>query len=184
MSCSDCYTCNICRPEFVYNPSCQKCFEICGDGKRFNLECDDGNNEDGDGCSRDCKVEPGFNCLGGSATEKDNCVIYRPERVKLTQIGQIRQSTRVVINLKLNYLPNSLIQSQDCANKCNQILVGTITGGDRSSVSITSEYLSGTRYFFSMTIEFGRSYMAKFTLNINVNSSLQKYFGGIGVEPL
>jgi cysteine-rich repeat protein len=29
---------------------------MCGDGKRFILQCDDGNNEDGDGCSRDCKI--------------------------------------------------------------------------------------------------------------------------------
>ncbi len=157
---------------------------MCGDGKRFTLECDDGNNEDGDGCSRDCKIEPEYNCTGGSPEGRDSCVIYRPEKLRLTQIGQIRRSTSVVINLRLNYLPNSLIQSQDCANKCNQILVGTISSGDRSSVSITSEYLAGTRYLFTMTIEFGRTYIAKFTLNVNVRSSLQKYFGGIGVEPL
>jgi cysteine-rich repeat protein len=41
---------------FAYDPITQKCFEMCGDGKRFILQCDDGNNEDGDGCSRDCKI--------------------------------------------------------------------------------------------------------------------------------
>lgn len=30
------------------------CVETCGDGKRFELDCDDGNRIDGDGCNRDC----------------------------------------------------------------------------------------------------------------------------------
>jgi cysteine-rich repeat protein len=29
---------------------------MCGDGKRFVLECDDENNFDGDGCSKDCRI--------------------------------------------------------------------------------------------------------------------------------
>mgnify|MGYP002146198205 CR=1 FL=1 len=56
LTCQDCYRCQVCRPEFIYEPKSQKCFEFCGDGRRFNVECDDGNNEDGDGCSRDCKI--------------------------------------------------------------------------------------------------------------------------------
>ena len=38
--------------------------EICGDGRNLGqFECDDGNNRDGDGCSRDCNEEPGFKCI-------------------------------------------------------------------------------------------------------------------------
>src|SRR5690606_31406831 len=39
-------------------------FEVCGDGLLTADEaCDDGNTEDGDGCSADCKsVEPGMIC--------------------------------------------------------------------------------------------------------------------------
>lgn len=99
-------------------------------------------------------------------------------------VGQIRKSSSVVVNIKLNYLPGSLIQSQDCSNKCSQILVGAITEGDRNVVSIVSEYLSGTKYIFTMTVEFGRSYMAQFKLNVSINNSMAKYFGGIGVNPL
>uniref|UniRef100_A0A8C3RKL1 Pappalysin 2 n=1 Tax=Cyanoderma ruficeps TaxID=181631 RepID=A0A8C3RKL1_9PASS len=38
----------------------------CGDGKVTTLEeeCDDGDLLDGDGCSRKCKKEKGFNCVG------------------------------------------------------------------------------------------------------------------------
>jgi hypothetical protein len=35
-----------------------------------------------------------------------------------------------------------------------------------------------------MTIEFGRTYMARFKLNIGVNSSYMKFFGGMGVQPI
>ena len=47
------------------------CIENCGDGKKFVLACDDGNNNDGDGCSRDCKIEQGYICRGGSPNTRD-----------------------------------------------------------------------------------------------------------------
>ena len=43
------------------------CIEVCGDGIFHNIdhECDDGNSEDGDGCTSECAVEYGFACPGG-----------------------------------------------------------------------------------------------------------------------
>jgi len=38
-----------------YN-STKSCTEICGDGKKYILDCDDGNNNNGDGCSSLCKI--------------------------------------------------------------------------------------------------------------------------------
>lgn len=38
------------------------CADICGDGKIFTNECDDGNTNDGDGCSSACKVESKYTC--------------------------------------------------------------------------------------------------------------------------
>jgi len=45
-----------------YNKYGNDCIEVnCGDGRRTsNEECDDGNNDDGDGCSHDCKIERGW----------------------------------------------------------------------------------------------------------------------------
>ena len=41
----------------------------CGDGFRVAPEeCDDGNLEDNDGCSFNCKIEVGWTCVGGNAT--------------------------------------------------------------------------------------------------------------------
>ena len=36
--------------------------------------CDDGNSADGDGCSRDCKVEPGFTCSPQTRSDVQNCM--------------------------------------------------------------------------------------------------------------
>ncbi len=46
------------------------CTEICGDGLNMGgqLECDDGDRIDGDGCSKDCKIEKGWTCLRNSGT--------------------------------------------------------------------------------------------------------------------
>ena len=56
LSCHDSYSCRECRPEFNFDAASELCTEHCGDGRKFVLPCDDGNNNDGDGCSMDCKV--------------------------------------------------------------------------------------------------------------------------------
>lgn len=49
---------------------------VCGDGKRAGSEeCDDGNLEDGDGCSQQCTVEANFHCFetdNGNSTSTIN----------------------------------------------------------------------------------------------------------------
>ncbi|KAL4510600.1 hypothetical protein ABPG72_004754 [Tetrahymena utriculariae] len=38
------------------------CEDICGDGIIQNQECDDGNQQNGDGCNEKCQIEPLFEC--------------------------------------------------------------------------------------------------------------------------
>jgi cysteine-rich repeat protein len=46
----------------------------CGDNKRAISEgCEDGNLKAGDGCSPTCTIEPGYGCMGGSASSPDHC---------------------------------------------------------------------------------------------------------------
>jgi cysteine-rich repeat protein len=53
-SCTNGNTCKKCSPGYsVQNGQCN---EICGDGIRFVLPCDDGNRRDGDGCSSQCQI--------------------------------------------------------------------------------------------------------------------------------
>jgi fibro-slime domain-containing protein len=55
-----------CFPTCHFEPKCDStvgsCTSKCGDGLVVNEECDDGNTNDGDGCSHECKVENGWEC--------------------------------------------------------------------------------------------------------------------------
>lgn len=62
---SECFMCNSLLGLILQGQTCtcidgyiliNICVQICGDGKLFQLGCDDGNNENGDGCSSTCKV--------------------------------------------------------------------------------------------------------------------------------
>ena len=183
LSCIDCYTCVQCRPEFNFNPHYNLCFEKCGDGKKFVLECDDGNSADNDGCSRDCHIEQGHTCTGGSPDTPDNCFIFQPGQVTLSLSGQIRMETSMILNVRLDYLPQALLQSADCNNKCFNVLVGEIMDGDKAATSITSEYLPGSTYSFAVKVEFGRSYIGKFTIKISIDRAIGlKYFGQVSAS--
>jgi cysteine-rich repeat protein len=60
------------------------CIEVCGDGKNFGNEmCDDGNLDDGDGCSSTCEVEPDYQCGGGYPYKRDTCQYIRTEIVEV-----------------------------------------------------------------------------------------------------
>ena len=104
LSCEDCYTCEVCSPDFIYDPVSQLCIERCGDGKRYTHECDDNNNDNGDGCNMACQIEPGYQCVGGSPTSRDTCLPYNPSSVTMIQTGQIRYATKIVINVKMDYM--------------------------------------------------------------------------------
>lgn len=46
----------------------------CGNNVRNNdEECDDGNNQSGDGCTSNCFIEPGHVCNDPSPSQPDQC---------------------------------------------------------------------------------------------------------------
>jgi cysteine-rich repeat protein len=58
------YAC-LTAPAFLECEEPSRCAPTCGNGMVNELEgCDDGNPDDGDGCSSSCEIEPGFTCLG------------------------------------------------------------------------------------------------------------------------
>ena len=71
--CVDCDVCITCAAGHTLNATNGQCSEVCGDGRRFTLPCDDGNLVNGDGCSNTCQVESGFFCVGGSPARRDTC---------------------------------------------------------------------------------------------------------------
>ncbi|CAI2381489.1 unnamed protein product [Moneuplotes crassus] len=52
------------------------CSDDCGDGKVMSVQagyCDDGGNDDGDGCSSTCVVETGWTCTSGDSSTASTC---------------------------------------------------------------------------------------------------------------
>uniref|UniRef100_A0A915PPJ6 Sushi domain-containing protein n=1 Tax=Setaria digitata TaxID=48799 RepID=A0A915PPJ6_9BILA len=65
--------------EGLHSPSTTYSYNtnVCGDGKRsIDEECDDGNLNDGDGCSQNCIVEEKFHCVEESKESASVCYIY------------------------------------------------------------------------------------------------------------
>jgi cysteine-rich repeat protein len=61
------------------------CIEKCGDGENYGLHaCDDGNTDNGDGCSSTCTQETDFYCRGGFMGNKDSCYYVMTELKKAT----------------------------------------------------------------------------------------------------
>jgi fibro-slime domain-containing protein len=58
------FTCDIPGARCRTTPDCAggTCTKVCGDGLVIDEACDDGNLEDGDGCSDTCSVESGWSC--------------------------------------------------------------------------------------------------------------------------
>ncbi|CDW87712.1 lipoprotein [Stylonychia lemnae] len=55
------------------------CYEVCGDGRNYkywivgSTACDDGNNDNYDGCDSNCVTEYGYDCTGGDYDSTDLC---------------------------------------------------------------------------------------------------------------
>jgi cysteine-rich repeat protein len=155
--------------------------EICGDGKKYTSECDDGNNINGDGCSKDCNLEVGFSCYGGSPRTRDTCTSVLPSFISIEDKGQSRLYGKVVLNVRLNFLPRSLITSaNDCKDACSSVLNAKVTRVAKAPQSITARYIPTTSFLFSIEIDFGMEPLNQFTVEIGVNQNLKtQYFSGI-----
>lgn len=183
-TCVDCDTCASCSLGFFQPSANAKCQEVCGDGKRFVLGCDDGNSVNGDGCSSTCQVEVGWNCQGGSPSSADQCSRGAPAALTFTSTGQSHTWGKVIVNVKVNYLPQSLIvNANDCKFNCNNVLLVKIISGDGSANSITSSYIPNSAYSFSVEVNFGKEPFGIFTAQISLNPAIAaKYFVGVNTS--
>ncbi|CDW72132.1 UNKNOWN [Stylonychia lemnae] len=62
-----------------------ECEDICGDGLIIEKNCDDGNQNSGDGCSNECEIEAGFNCPAANQT----CHEIVPPLLTITAITKL-----------------------------------------------------------------------------------------------
>ncbi len=56
LNCIDQAQCTTCDASLYYLTPIDTCDDVCGDGFRIHVDCDDGNSVNGDGCSDTCKV--------------------------------------------------------------------------------------------------------------------------------
>jgi len=112
---------------------------------------------------------------------KDSCSKGLPTALTLRSTGQSHVWGKVIINIKLNYLPKALIDSAvDCKNRCNKVLSAKIISGDKSAVSIVAQYIPNSRYSFSVEVHFSKEPIGMFVLQVGVRPSIAaKYFGQI-----
>jgi hypothetical protein len=89
-----------------------------------------------------------------------------------------------VLNVRVNYLPLTLIQSaSDCSSNCRNVLSVKIVSGDSSAVSIVGSYIPTSSYSFSVVIDFQREPIGVFSVKIGINPLLaSKYFSGVDIS--
>ena len=80
------------------------CKDICGDGKLYSVECDDGNVVDGDGCSSSCVVQKDYTCVGGTATSPSLCSYSGPVEIKVS--SYIKDPLKNAVYLIASIFPN------------------------------------------------------------------------------
>jgi cysteine-rich repeat protein len=176
LSCSSQSACLQCRPEFTYNWAALRCQEVCGDGLRFSLSCDDGNNLSGDGCSSDCRIETNYVCYGGSPNSADYCTQIRPAQLTLSLTGTSHLSGAIILNVRSNYLPANLSDpAVACADLCQQLLNVSIVQGDKAVSSVKIQYFPGT-FSFSVSLNFGREPIGQFTVRVGVDPNVASVF--------
>ena len=104
-----------------------------------------------------------------------------PSAIAFEERGQSHLYGKIVLNVRVNYLPMALINSAiDCKNNCNNVLDVDIVSGYAGAKSITARYISTTSYIFSIEIDFGREPIGIFSVQVGINQRLKtQYFNGI-----
>lgn len=64
----------------------------------------------------------------------------------------------------MNYLPTNLTTKiKECNQSCDKILLVKLVDGQRTFLSIKSNYIKGSSYSFGIEIDFGREPVSPFT---------------------
>lgn len=172
--------CNQCVPGFqleelnYFGQKAAFCSEKCGDGRRYELDCDDGNNRNGDGCNSKCEVEKGWTCQGGSSIRASTCAEFIPNRSIINPTGAVNLFGRVVQGVRLSYIPAELTKN-DCA-ECSKLLWVRIISSDVIP-GVRVNYMPKSKYQFLCEFDFnGLFSIPVFSVSIQINPDYAKYF--------
>lgn len=83
-----------CPTGYTFDSVSIQCVEICGDGQRVSMECDDGNVVSGDGCSEICQVEADYTCQG-PLSQPSLCSYNKPLEIILVDTIKDMNSNKV-----------------------------------------------------------------------------------------
>jgi proprotein convertase subtilisin/kexin type 5 len=179
-NCTDDKSCTACQSGF--NLAAGYCTEICGDGKRFVLACDDGNTINGDGCSSTCTIESGYNCRGGTSTSKDTCVAFAPSKTIISVRGKVHEIGKVTSGYRINYVPSELLKN-GCP-LCSQLLMIKQISGDSIAV-ISENFVPQTQYSINVVFDFnGIEPIPDFNVTVQVNPVLASYFPNVDISQI
>ncbi|CAI2365637.1 unnamed protein product [Moneuplotes crassus] len=99
-----CLLCTEINSGLYFESLSNTCIEQCGKGYNLGfIECDDGNNADGDGCSSQCTVETNWSCDGGNQYRPDLCASVIVPIAELASINQYSSLASVLLNEKVTF---------------------------------------------------------------------------------
>ncbi len=88
-----------------------------------------------------------------------------PTEISFENRGQSRLYGKAVVNVKVNYLPQALLDSaSECANYCKSVITASIVKGFQGAQTITARYIPTTSFIFSIEVDFGREPIGQFSL--------------------
>ncbi|CDW81534.1 UNKNOWN [Stylonychia lemnae] len=133
------FLCLTCDSDGMYYGTNGDCVEKCGDSKNFGLnECDDGNSQNGDGCSSACKIEQGFICSGGNTKQKDICYAIQTQIDNVIVTG----SNNLIIEFSKDVMILGELDQRDIQVRLLDYKSGSIQYGNSTLVDWTLPYQS------------------------------------------
>lgn len=125
----------------------------------MTLPCDDGNNEDGDGCSSTCSVQKFYKCVNGSSSSPSQCFYVKKDiSLSVSRIDRANLDNTGVFTFKLspaniNYRQINLVQSGNFQCSQSNTLVGISLEGNQLTVIVTfHEDLQVNEAVFSISL--------------------------------
>ena len=115
-----------------------------------------------------CTVEQGYFCTGGSPDSPDVCTNTLPTKVDISLSGQAHTFGKIILNIRVNYLSQALIDFI-CQDKCEGVLKVELINCFTAASNITSIYTEGSTYSFAVTLDFGREPIGEFDASVRID---------------
>lgn len=152
----DCIACNV-NDHFYYEATTNQCLcrngyylqsgaclDICGDGTVMGTECDDGNIDNGDGCSSECFVETNYRCTSNTSMQSSCQYVGKQLSISLIDTKKTKGLNQGIFTFLLSSpmpLLNKYNFSQyfqfSCSNATHQVLSWSYSEGE---VILTVDY--------------------------------------------